>query len=168
VRRLKSVAVVGVGLIGGSFALALRKAGAVSRIVGVDRDRQALERAAALGVIDTAADSASEAASRADLVLVAVPVRAIGPVLHDVSLGLGPDAVVTDAGSTKADIVATAAQELRAGFARSCRAPIAARGERRGRGRARHLPRRARRAHAGSHRARATALVPLLEAAART
>ena len=117
-RRLKSVAVVGVGLIGGSFALALRKAGAVSRIVGVDRDRQALERAAALGVIDTAADSASEAASRADLVLVAVPVRAIGPVLHDVALGLGPDAVVTDAGSTKADIVATAAQELRAGFAR--------------------------------------------------
>lgn len=112
-RRLKSIAVIGVGLIGGSFALAMRRAGAAARVVGVDRDNQALERAAALGVIDTAADSASEAAAGADLVFVSVPVRAIGPVLHDVALGLGPDAVVTDAGSTKSDVVATAAAELR-------------------------------------------------------
>jgi prephenate dehydrogenase len=112
-RRLKSIAIVGVGLIGGSFALAMRRAGAVTRIVGVDRDAQALERAASLGVIDTAAESASEAAAAADLVFVSVPVRAIGPVLHDVALGLGPDAVVTDAGSTKADVVRTAAGELR-------------------------------------------------------
>ena len=112
-RRLKSVAIVGVGLIGGSFALAMRRAGAVTRIVGVDRDAQALERAASLGVIDTATQSASEAAAGADLVFVAVPVRAIGPVLHDVALGLGPDAVVTDAGSTKSDVVRTAAAELR-------------------------------------------------------
>ncbi len=112
-RRLKTIAVVGVGLIGGSFALAMRRAGAVSRVVGVDRDSQALERAASLGVIDTAAESASEAAAGADLVFVAVPVRAIGPVLHDVALGLGPEAVVTDAGSTKADVVKIAAEELR-------------------------------------------------------
>lgn len=112
-RRLKTIAVIGVGLIGGSFALAMRRAGAVTRVVGVDRDAQALERAAALGVIDTAADSASEAAAGADLVFVAVPVRAIGPVLHDVALGLGPDAVVTDAGSTKSDVVRIAAGELR-------------------------------------------------------
>ena len=112
-RRLKTIAVVGVGLIGGSFALAMRRAGAVAKVVGVDRDAQALERAAALGVIDTAAESASEAAAGADLVFVSVPVRAIGPVLHDVALGLGPDAVVTDAGSTKADVVRTAAGELR-------------------------------------------------------
>ncbi|MBK6981093.1 MAG: prephenate dehydrogenase/arogenate dehydrogenase family protein [Betaproteobacteria bacterium] len=112
-RRLKSIAVVGVGLIGGSFALAMRRAGAVARIVGADRDTQALERAAALGVIDTAAGSPAEAASGADLVFVAVPVRAIGAVLHDVARGLGPDAVVTDAGSTKADVVRTAVEELR-------------------------------------------------------
>jgi prephenate dehydrogenase len=113
VRRLKTIAVIGVGLIGGSFALAMRRAGAVTRIVGVDRDSQALERAASLGIIDTAAESASEAAAGADLVFVAVPVRAMGPVLHDVALGLGPDAVVTDAGSTKADVARTAAGELR-------------------------------------------------------
>jgi prephenate dehydrogenase len=112
-RRLKTVAIVGVGLIGGSFAMALRRAGAVTRIVGVDRDVQALERAASMGVIDTAAESASEAASGAELVFVSVPVRAMGPVLHDVALGLGPDGVVTDSGSTKSDVVRTAAGELR-------------------------------------------------------
>ena len=117
-RRLKTIAVIGVGLIGGSFAAALRRAGAVTRVIGVDRDGQALERAASLGIIDTAAQSASEAAAAAELVFVAVPVRAIGPVLHDVSLGLGPAAVVTDAGSTKADVVRTAAHELRDRVAR--------------------------------------------------
>ncbi len=117
-RRLKSVAVIGVGLIGGSFALAMRRAGAVAKVIGVDRDGQALERAAALGVIDTAAESASEAAAQADLVFVSVPVRAMGPVLHDVALGLAPGAVVTDAGSTKADVVRTARDELREKFPR--------------------------------------------------
>lgn len=117
-RRLKTIAIVGVGLIGGSFALAMRRAGAVTRIVGADRDAQALERAASLGVIDTATQSASEAAAGADLVFVAVPVRAIGPVLHDVALGLGPEAVVTDAGSTKSDVVRTAGAELRDRFPR--------------------------------------------------
>ena len=58
-RRLKTLAVVGVGLIGGSLAMALRKAGAVGTIVGYDRDRAALQRAAELGVIDTSAESAT-------------------------------------------------------------------------------------------------------------
>jgi len=118
VRRLKRVALVGVGLIGGSFALALRRAGAVTTIVGVDRDAQALERAAGLGVIDTAAESVSEAARGADLVVVAVPVRAIGGVLHDVALALDPSAVVTDVGSTKADVTRIAREELRGLFPR--------------------------------------------------
>ena len=60
-RRLKRVAIVGVGLIGGSFAMALRRAGAVATLIGVDRNAEALERAAALGVIDTAAESVSDA-----------------------------------------------------------------------------------------------------------
>ena len=117
-RRLKRVAVIGVGLIGGSFALALRRTGAGASIVGVDRDAQALERAAALGVIDTAAESAAEATAGAELVVVAVPVRGIGPVLHDVALALGPDAVVTDVGSTKGDVTRIAREELRALFPR--------------------------------------------------
>lgn len=117
-RRLKNIAIVGVGLIGGSFALGLRRAGAVARIVGADRDREALERAAALGVIDTAAHSVAEAAEGADLVFVAVPVRAMGTVLHDIERGLAPDAVVTDAGSTKSDVVRTARAELKDKFPR--------------------------------------------------
>ena len=117
-RRLKNIAVVGVGLIGGSFALGLRRAGAVAKIVGTDRDTQALERAAALGVIDTAAHSIAEAVAGAELVFVAVPVRAMGPVLHDIERGLGPDAVVTDAGSTKSDVVRTAREELKDKFPR--------------------------------------------------
>jgi prephenate dehydrogenase len=117
-KRFRRVALVGVGLIGGSFALALRRANAAASIVGVDRDAQALERATALGIIDTAAESASEAARGADLVVVAVPVRAVSGVLHDVGLALDAGAVVTDVGSTKSDIVRTAREELRALFPR--------------------------------------------------
>jgi prephenate dehydrogenase len=118
VRRLKRVAIIGVGLIGGSFALALRRAMGGITIVGVDRDAQALERAAALGVIDMVAESVSEAAQGSELVVVAVPVRAVGPVLHDVALALAPDAVVTDVGSTKAEVTRVAREELRAAFPR--------------------------------------------------
>jgi len=117
-RRLKRVAIVGVGLIGGSFAAALRRAGVVATLVGVDRNAEALERAAALGVIDTAAESISDATAGADLVVVCVPVRAMAAVLHDVALALDPAAVVTDVGSTKEDVVRTARAELRGLFPR--------------------------------------------------
>ena len=117
-RRLKRLAVIGVGLVGGSLALALRRAGAAASIAGFDRDAQALERAVALGVIDAAAASASDAAKGADLVVVAVPVRAIGTVLHDVALAMDPQAVVTDVGSTKGEVVALAREELRERFPR--------------------------------------------------
>jgi prephenate dehydrogenase len=118
VRRLKTLAVIGVGLIGGSFALALKRAGVVSTVVGSDRDPRALERAIALGVIDTAAESATDAARDADLVLIAVPVRQIGSVLRDVAPALRADGVVTDAGSTKAEVVRAARESMRDRFAR--------------------------------------------------
>ena len=117
-RRLKTLAVVGVGLVGGSFALGLRRAGVATHIVGFDRDRGALEAAASLGVIDTAAESVSEAVKGADLVVIAVPVRSVGPVLHDVALSMQPDAVVTDVGSTKEEVVRLAREELRDRFPR--------------------------------------------------
>lgn len=117
-RRVRTLAVIGVGLVGGSLAAALRRAGAVSSIVGYDRDPQSLERAAALGIIDTASTSVSEAARGAELVVVAVPVRAVGPVLRDISGALDPGAVVTDVGSTKGDVVRVAAEELRERFPR--------------------------------------------------
>jgi prephenate dehydrogenase len=77
-----------------------------------------LERAAALQVIDEVADSASEAARGSELVIVAVPVKAVGPVLHDVGLALDPNAIVTDVGSTKAEVIETARVELRERFPR--------------------------------------------------
>ena len=127
-KRLRKTAVIGVGLIGGSFALALRRAGFSGPITGYDRDHGALERAAALHVIDSSAESVSEAARGAELVIVAVPVRAIGPVLHDVGLALEASAVVTDVGSTKAEVVEVARQELRERFPRFVPAhPIAGR-----------------------------------------
>jgi prephenate dehydrogenase len=117
-RRLKSIAIVGVGLIGGSFAMAARRAGLAASVVGYDRDPAALQRAAELGVIDRAAESVSEAVRGSELVMIAVPVRAIGRVLHDVGLALDADAVVTDAGSTKGEVVRTAREELRERFPR--------------------------------------------------
>jgi prephenate dehydrogenase len=117
-RRLRQVAVIGVGLIGGSLALALRRAGFAASIAGYDRDARALESAAALQVIDRVAESASDAARGADLVVVAVPVKSVGSVLHDVALALDANAVVTDVGSTKAEVLAIAREELRERFAR--------------------------------------------------
>ncbi len=117
-RRVRRLAVVGAGLIGGSLALALRRAGGAAEVVAFDRDAQALERAVAMGVVDSAASSVSEAARGADLVVVAVPVRAIGPVLHDIALVLGAHAVVTDVGSTKSEVVRIARDELRERFPR--------------------------------------------------
>jgi prephenate dehydrogenase len=111
-RRFRTVAVLGVGLIGGSFAMALRRAGGVTRIIGADRDREALERAAAMGVIDTAEESVAEAVKEAELIVVAVPVRAMGPVLHAVARAMPPQAVVTDAGSTKAEVVRAAEEAM--------------------------------------------------------
>ena len=117
-RRLKTLAVIGVGLIGGSFAMALRRAGIATRVVAFDRDRAALESAASLGVIDDAAESVTEAVKGADLIVVAVPVRSAGPVLHDVALAMDAEAVVTDVGSTKAEVVGVARGELRERFPR--------------------------------------------------
>jgi prephenate dehydrogenase len=117
-RRLGRVAIVGVGLIGGSLAIALRRAGFVTTLVAADRDLQALERAMNLGVIDEGAESVSEAARGADLVIVALPVRAIGPALHDIGMAVEPHAVITDVGSTKGEVVRIARQELRERFPR--------------------------------------------------
>ena len=73
--------VCGVGLIGGSFALALRRAGAVGRIVGVGRRREPLERACALGVIDEIAPDWATALDGADLVLLAAPVGQMDAIM---------------------------------------------------------------------------------------
>ncbi len=111
---MEVVAIVGVGLIGGSFALALREAGFAGRIVGVSSPRT-VEEALRLRVIDEAATLA-EACAQADLVYMAGPIHGILEILPRVAELAKPGALVTDAGSTKAKIVASAACMSRGQF----------------------------------------------------
>ena len=108
------VAVIGVGLIGGSFALALKQARACGHVAGAGRNRANLELARSRGIIDSIAADAVAAAHGADLVLVAAPVAQFPKIFHDIAAVLGPKALVTDGGSTKRDVVAAA----RAGLGR--------------------------------------------------
>ena len=108
----RKVAIVGVGLIGGSFALALKKAGVVREVVGVGRSPESLARAQKLGVIDRVAESLHDAVEGADLVMIAAPVAQTGDILARLSPLLGIDTIVTDAGSTKQDAVLAARQAL--------------------------------------------------------
>lgn len=105
---IQRLAVIGVGLIGGSFARALRAAGRVGTVVGCGRDPEHLEEARQLGVIDEATTDPAAAVRGADFVLVAVPVGAMESVFAAVREALAPEAVITDAGSTKISVIADA------------------------------------------------------------
>lgn len=98
--------VIGVGLIGGSVAAALRRAGKVHRVIGVGRGRANVARALELGIIDDAVEDISAAVKGADAVLIAVPVQQNQRVLAALADALAPGTLVTDAGSTKQDFVA--------------------------------------------------------------
>ena len=108
--QFQRLAVLGVGLLGGSFALAAKRAALAREVVGYSKSPSTIQAAIAAGVIDHGAESALQAATGADLVVLAVPVAAIGPLLRQIRHGLGSSALVVDVGSTKAD-VAEAAQE---------------------------------------------------------
>ncbi len=110
-----TLAIVGTGLIGGSFALALKQAGAVREVLGVGRNPARLTVARELGLIDRAVDWAQ--AGQADCILLALPVGETGAVLKQLAPHLKPGAVVTDAGSTKANVVAAARMALGERFA---------------------------------------------------
>lgn len=116
------LAVLGIGLIGGSFALALRARGQCREIVGYDRSRETLARARALGVIDRGAASVAEAVAGADLILIAVPVLSAAQMLREIRDAAwregAPDRapVITDVGSVKSVIV-DAAREVFGGSA---------------------------------------------------
>jgi prephenate dehydrogenase len=112
------LAIFGVGLIGGSFALALKKRKAVAHVVGVGRSRANLLAARRLGVIDAIATDPALAVKGADLVLLAVPLGQTAAVLAQIAPHLAPHAVVTDAGSTKRDVIADARKYLGTAFAR--------------------------------------------------
>jgi prephenate dehydrogenase len=108
----KKIAIFGVGLIGGSFALALKKAGAVEQVVGVGRTVATLARAKELRIVDQVSTSVQEAVLGADLVLIAAPVAQTGAILSAIAPHLKPGTIVTDAGSTKADVVVAAKAAL--------------------------------------------------------
>src|SRR5205814_3480693 len=103
------LAVIGVGLIGGSFALALKKAGKVAHVAGVGRHRANLELARSRGIIDSIAADTASAAREADVILVAAPVAQFPAIFSQLK---DCKALITDAGSTKRDVVAAARTAL--------------------------------------------------------
>jgi prephenate dehydrogenase len=116
--RIEKLVIVGVGLIGGSFALALKEAGAVGRVVGVGRGGRNIRRALDLKIIDVAGALDKATFADADLVLLAVPVGQMRAVMRSIAPLLGARTVVTDAGSTKENVVALARRELKGALSR--------------------------------------------------
>lgn len=110
--QFERLALIGCGLMGGSFALALRQAGAVKQVAGFSASEATRRKALAMGVIDVACASAAEAVHGADLVLVAVPVGATEGTLRAIDGQHLPDALLMDVGSTKGDVVAAARAAL--------------------------------------------------------
>ncbi|MBX9900983.1 MAG: prephenate dehydrogenase/arogenate dehydrogenase family protein [Burkholderiaceae bacterium] len=122
------ILLIGVGLIGGSFALAMKKQAAAGHIVGVDREQAALKRALELGIIDEIAVNFAAAVRDADLIVVAAPVAQTAAIFTSILPHLHEKTVITDVGSTKVDVVAAARKVLGAKSAQFVPAhPIAGR-----------------------------------------
>ena len=113
----EQLGLIGCGLMGGSFALALKRAGLVKRVIGYSKSPSTTERARQMGVIDEAAPSALLAVSGADLVLVAVPVAASEATFKSIRHAISPSTLVMDVGSTKSDVVDAARRGLQTQFA---------------------------------------------------
>jgi len=109
----EQLALIGCGLMGGSFALALKRAGLVKRVVGYSKSPSTTERARQLGVIDVEAPSALLAVSGADIVLVAVPVAATEATLKAIKHMVTPSMLIMDVGSTKGDVTDAARRALK-------------------------------------------------------
>lgn len=109
----EQLGLIGCGLMGGSFALALKKAGLVKRVVGYSKSPSTTERARQMGVIDVEAPSALLAVSGADIVLLAVPVSATEATFKGIRHLITPNTLIMDVGSTKRDVVDAARRVLR-------------------------------------------------------
>ncbi|MDD2815910.1 MAG: prephenate dehydrogenase/arogenate dehydrogenase family protein [Thiotrichaceae bacterium] len=115
---ISKLTIIGVGLIGGSFARALRHAGLVGKVTGCGRDVANLETALALGIIDDYSVDVAEAVRDADLVVVAVPLMAMGKIFAAMRPALAPHALITDVGSVKACVIEAARENLAEHFPR--------------------------------------------------
>jgi prephenate dehydrogenase len=111
---INRLAIIGTGLIGGSFALALKQAGEVGTVVGTGRSQENLETAKQLGIVDEVASDPGQAVKGADLVFLAVPVGQMAEVMKAIAPHLDPAAAITDAGSTKQDVCAMGREHLSA------------------------------------------------------
>jgi len=110
---IDKLAVVGVGLIGGSLALALKEAGAVGHVVGIGRGLPNLETALRLGVVDSYTQDLAEGVADADVIFLATPVRAIGAVAERAMPHLKAGAIITDGGSVKQAVIDAIKPHLR-------------------------------------------------------
>ena len=108
----KKIVIFGVGLIGGSFALALRKANAVTEVVGFGRSTTNLQQARQLGIIDRIGQDIAAEISAADLILLATPVGQMSELMSRIAPHLGAHTLITDGGSTKSDVVRDAYAQL--------------------------------------------------------
>ena len=113
----EQLGLVGCGLMGGSFALALKRAGLVKRVVGFSPSQTTTARALKMGVIDQIATSASNAATGSDLILIAVPVSATEASFQAIAQELSSNCLLMDVGSTKSDVLAAAKAALGNKFA---------------------------------------------------
>lgn len=116
---IERLCIIGTGLIGGSLARGLRAAGEVKTIIGCSRNKQHLQQALELGVIDEFDVNAASAVNNADVIVIAVPVGAIGSVFEKIKGHIKPGAVITDVGSTKSSVVEAARKafgDLPSGF----------------------------------------------------
>lgn len=111
---IQQVTIIGVGLIGGSLALALKNAGFCHEIVGAGRSRDNLDKAVELGVIDRYSTNLKEAVADADLVFLAVPMGMMAGVMSEIADALPAHAVITDGGSVKAPVIDAAQTYLAA------------------------------------------------------
>jgi prephenate dehydrogenase len=110
--QFKKIVIFGVGLIGGSFALALRKSRGVDFVVGFGRSEQPLIHAKQLGVIDRIGKDVAAEVGDADLILLATPVGQMAELMKRIVPYLGPNTLITDGGSTKSDVVREAYAQL--------------------------------------------------------
>ena len=108
----KQLGLIGCGLMGGSFALALKKAGLVEHVVGYSRSPASSAAALRLGAIDAVADSALQTLTGSDILLLAVPVSATESSLQEISPLVSQDLLLMDVGSTKSDVIAAARRAM--------------------------------------------------------
>ena len=110
--QFKKIVIFGAGLIGGSFALALRKAIAVGEVIGFGRSAATLQQAQQLGILDRIGSDLAAELGDADIVLLATPVGQMAELMARIAPHLGTHTLVTDGGSTKSDVVAYAHAHL--------------------------------------------------------